>query len=79
MNLWFIELLDAAKNLACSLCKEENLVKTEFHLLRCVYLMKDKYLKEEMCQIKYTDVFGDIQKQAKTANVFRKIMNIYEK
>ena len=67
------------KNLLCSLCKEENSIETEIHLLSCDFLMKDKSLKDEMSQVMYADVFCDIGKQVKAANVYKKIMNIYEK
>ena len=38
------------QNLLCSLCKEENSIETEIHLLSCDFLMKDKSLKDEMSQ-----------------------------
>ena len=65
--------------LTCSLCGDPNSSETEIHLLRCPKLMEDKTLKKEMEKVSYSDVFGKIKEQKKVAEVFAKIMAIYEK
>ena len=65
--------------LTCSLCKEVNTVETEFHLLNCSFLLKETSLENEMKKVKFCDVFCDLSKQTKAVELFRKIMNIYEK
>ena len=65
--------------LTCSLCGDPNSSETEIHLLRCPKLMEDKTLKKEMEKVSYSDVFGKIEEQKKVAEVFAKIMAIYEK
>ena len=65
--------------LTCSLCGDPNSSETEIHLLRCPKLMEDITLKKEMEKVSYSDVFGKIEEQKKVAEVFAKIMAIYEK
>ena len=65
--------------LTCSTCKEVNTVETEFYLLNCSFLLKETSLENEMKQVKFCDVFCDLPKQTKDVELFRKIMNIYEK
>ena len=64
---------------SCSLCEDPNSEETESHLLSCPFLLQDKNFGEELSQVKFCDVFGDILEQKKAAEIFSKIMSKYDK
>ena len=66
-------------NISCSLCKDPNTQENEVHLLSCPFLMKEEKMKIEMCKVKFNDVFLGISQQVKAVQVFKTIMEIYEK
>ena len=41
--------------------------------------MNEEKLKNEIRTVKYSDVFSGVAQQSKVVNVFRKVMEIYEK
>ena len=65
--------------LTCSLCEDPDSEETELHLLSCDFILQDRILREELFQVEFNDVFGNIAEQKKAAEGFSKIMNIYNK
>ena len=65
--------------ISCSLCDDPNSQESEVHLLSCPSLINEDGIKNEMCQVKFSDVYGGISQQLKAAKLFKKIMEIYEK
>ena len=63
----------------CSLCENPDSEESEEHLLCCPFLMNEEKLKNEIRTVKYSDVFSGVAQQSKVVNVFRKVMEIYEK
>ena len=49
----------------CSLCEDPDSEETESHLLNCSYLQRDKSLEKDMCEVKFSDVYGTIAQQKK--------------
>ena len=59
----------------CSLCEDPDSEETELHLLSCDFILQDRILREELFQMEFNDMFGNIAGQKKAAE----IMNIYNK
>jgi hypothetical protein len=64
-------------NMTCSLCLDKQFEGNENHLLACPEIIK--LLGKETENVQYENVFKDLAKQKKAVNIFRQIMNIYEK
>ena len=60
------------------LCTDPRSDETE-NLLSRPSLMQDKVLGNEFIQVKYKDVFGNINNQKKCVQVCAKVMAVYEK
>ena len=63
----------------CSLCKDKNTRETEEHLLNCPVLTNHPKLEDDIQSVKYQDVFNNLEKQKNAVNVFKNIMDIFEK
>ena len=55
-------------NLKCRLCEDTNSVENEEHLLHCIAI------QNEDLNITFSDVYGDVDKQYKATQVFKKIL-----
>ena len=53
-------------------CCNENSVADEFHLTSCCVLKSE--IQEHETNIKYSDVFGSIEKQIQAVKVFKGII-----
>ena len=65
--------------ISCSLCDNPDTHETEVHLLSCPFLLKEEGTKNEIGKVKFSDVFLGIPQQLKVVQVFKRIMEIYEK
>ena len=65
--------------ISCSFCENPDSEENEEHLLKCPFLVNDESIKNYIFQVKYNDVFSNSSKQVKVVNVFRKIMELYDK
>ena len=63
-------------NLQCDLCKDQNAVESQLHLLNCKVLQNHPQLKNEIDTIAYDDIFKDLSKQVRAARVWRKIWTV---
>ena len=54
--------------LHCRICKNENTVENEDHLLTCSVLNSESY------DVKFADVYGNIDVQYKATQAFKKVM-----
>ena len=67
-------------NLHCELCEDETEDETEeetqMHLLRCQFLKKHPDLEQSISEIRYDDIFGDLDSQVKAIKVWKKIVSV---
>ena len=61
----------------CSLCSG-NYEETEIHLLQCEGITCEQELKNEILNVKYSDIFSSLEKQIKTVKLWTKIYKIRE-
>ena len=54
--------------LKCRICKEENSIENEDHLLTCATLSTESF------EVSFSDVYGDIDEQFKVTQIFKKIL-----
>ena len=65
------------RNMSCSLCLDEQTEENENHLLCCPFVARN--IQNDITNVKYEDVFKDINKQKMAVKTFKQIMNLYEK
>ena len=56
------------EDLSCRFCKDKNKLEDEDHILQCTVLNNDK------TDVKFSDVFGNIDQQYKAVQVFKTVM-----
>ena len=65
-------------DLSCTLCNDPNTEENLKHLLCCTYLMTDIQLSQGIKEIKYEDIFGNLNEQIRAVKTWSKIFKIYE-
>ena len=63
-------------NLQCELCREENSIETQMHLLVCNVLVNHPDLQIPIKTMKYDDIYQDLSSQVKAIKVWKKIFSI---
>ena len=62
------------ENMTCRICDDENSYENEDHLLVCKTLNTEEY------DVRYSDVYANVNKQYKVTQVFKKVLrmrNVY--
>ena len=57
-----------AEDLSCRFCKDNGNIEDEDHILRCTVLNNEKY------DVKFSDVYGNIDQQYKAVQVYKTVM-----
>ena len=72
-------------DLSCSLCKtgigplsEKNCEQTDAHLLKCSFIKDALATKTDLLNVKYLDIFGNLEKQIKVTRVYKEIFKLME-
>ena len=58
-----------ANQLACRICKDENTIEDEDHILKCRELNQNEY------NSKFSDVYGNTDKQYNVVKIFKQVLS----
>ena len=64
-------------NMFCRLCKTVGEEESEIHLLKCKEIIGDSFLKNQISNISYSDIFGTLEQQIKAVKVWKVIFKVW--
>ena len=64
-------------NMQCRLCKKICEKETEIHLMTCSEIISENNLKNQLENIAYLDIFGDLKKQVVAIKVRKKVFRVW--
>ena len=62
-------------NMNCVLCKK-NVEESGSHLLECDELINEPSLSDEMNQIKYDNIYGNLSEEIQAAKIWKKVLKV---
>ena len=66
-------------NMQCRLCNAQGEDECEIHLMKCVQIVSESNLKNDLENISYSDIFGTLDKQIAAAKVWKKVFKVWNR
>ena len=65
-------------NMLCRLCTKVGTEESEIHMMTCEKIISDIYLKTQLENISYADIFGTLERQVVAVKVWKKVIKVWK-